>query len=255
MTRRNVSTVHQARHSTRTGRPFSLVHSQVIPNVGAGRRAGGSPKELHGAIEISAGSSESSEVMPDLQLVLPDPEGVTLSDLAARYAPPQDLAVRKGKGRQPPRYDDPRILIMLGHLEAGTYRSEACAAAGLAERTVMRWLEIGRAEAQHQESDDSPMTVYWHIWQSTLRAEAVTQVRALQTVHAAAGRGAWRAAAWFLERRYPEKWGPKAFQCQQDETPKRNQEPKIHDSPNVDINELEAKVQRILANHETQLRP
>jgi hypothetical protein len=193
--------------------------------------------------------------MPDLQLVLPDPEGVTLSDLAARYAPPQDLTVRKGKGRQPPRYDDPQILIMLGHLEAGAYRGEACAAAGLAERSVMRWLEIGRAEAQHQDNEDAPVTVYRHIWHSVLKAEALTQVQALHTVHAAAGRGAWRAAAWFLEHRYPEKWGPKASQIQQDKTSQRNQEPKIHDSPNVDINELETKVQRILVHRATQSRP
>jgi len=211
--------------------------------------------QLHDAIQMPASSHESSQVMTDLQQVFPDPAGVALTDLAARYAPLPDLTVRKGKGRQPPRYDDPQILIMLGHLEAGAYRGEACAAAGLAERTVMRWLEIGRAEAQLQDIEDPPLTVYWHIWQSVLKAEALTQVQALHTVHSAAGRGAWRAAAWILEHRYPEKWGPKAYQIQQDTTSQRNQEPKTYDSPNVDINELEAKVQRILTHRATQPRP
>ena len=58
---------------------------------------------------------------PDLGI--PDLDDMTLADLAQRYAPPDGLATPTGKGRRPRRWDDPRILTMLGHLELGAYRT------------------------------------------------------------------------------------------------------------------------------------
>jgi hypothetical protein len=36
---------------------------------------------------------------------------------------------------------------------------------------------------------------------------ALAEPRLVALVAAAAGKGQWRAAAWMLERRYPERWG------------------------------------------------
>lgn len=38
--------------------------------------------------------------------------------------------------------------------------------------------------------------------------QRVLDERRLTALVAAAGKGNWRAAAWLLERRYPERWGP-----------------------------------------------
>jgi hypothetical protein len=38
-------------------------------------------------------------------------------------------------------------------------------------------------------------------------AHATEEVRLVGIVAAEAGRGSWRAAAWLLERQYPEHWG------------------------------------------------
>lgn len=139
---------------------------------------------------------------------LPTADATSLADLAERYRPTTDLVEPTGKGRRPPRWDDPQVLTMLGNLEGGAYRRDAVVAAGLAERTVARWVEMGKAE--EEENAPGPMTFYRHIWQAITRAEGVPHMRALQVIHrAAAGRGGWRAAAWFLERRYPDEWGPR----------------------------------------------
>jgi len=91
-------------------------------------------------------------------LDLPDPDATSLADLAERYRPTADLVKPTGKGRRPPRWDDPQVLTMLGNLEGGAYRRDAVVAAGLAERTVARWVEMGKAE---EEADDpGPMTFY-----------------------------------------------------------------------------------------------
>jgi hypothetical protein len=77
----------------------------------------------------------------------------------------------------------------------------AAALAGVAERTVYRWLERGRLSGRR------------HAQHRALRA-AILQARAeresdlvASTVRAAA-RGNWRAAAWLLEQQYPDRWGP-----------------------------------------------
>lgn len=143
--------------------------------------------------------------LPDLDL--PDPDATTLTDLAQRYAPDGPLAALSDRGRRPPRWDDPRVLTLLGHLETGLPLTEAIAASRLAERTVYRWLERGRADDDLDPECLAPVTVYRHIWQASMRAQAVPEVRALQVIQRAASRGGWRAAAWFLERRYPDHWG------------------------------------------------
>lgn len=183
---------------------------------------------------------------PDLGV--PDLDEMTLADLAQRYAPEDGLASPSGKGRRPPRWDDPRILTMLGHLELGAHRGEAITAAGLSERTVMSWLEKGRAEESRGEG--GLPTFYLHILRSVLRAETVPVSRALETISRAMtrsnGRG-WRAAAWFLERRYPDQWGPRGTAWYRErEAERRSRE----EWRAVSVEELNAKIMALAADLE-----
>ena len=64
-------------------------------------------------------------------------------------------------------------------------------------------------------------------------------MRALETIRRAGERGGWRASAWFLERRYPDTWGPRATAWEREQAAKR-------EAQEVSVEDLEAKVLRIL---------
>lgn len=176
---------------------------------------------------------------PFVPLDLPDPDAMSLPDLAERYRPDGPLAA-PGPGRRPPRWDDPQVLTMLGHLETGAYLTDAITSARLAERTVYRWFERGRIEADTDPDGLDVPSVYRHIWQAALRAQVVPEARALDTIHRAASRGAWRAAAWFLERRYPHRWGRNAYAWQAEREREREY---------VSVEELDEKLMRLIHEH------
>jgi hypothetical protein len=86
-------------------------------------------------------------------------------------------------------------------LAAGNYREQACNALGIHPATLYRWLE--RADADEQDGRTSP---YRELRDAVTRAEAGAERDAVTLVrrHAVAD---WRAAAWYLERRHPSRWG------------------------------------------------
>jgi hypothetical protein len=85
------------------------------------------------------------------------------------------------------------LVVMLA---AGMPVGRAAAAAGVPQRTLTRWLRAGlrqqveRARAEQVEA-----------------VEALPEARLVGLVTRAA-RGDWAASAWWLERHYPERWGP-----------------------------------------------
>jgi hypothetical protein len=201
-------------------------------------------------LPIPADSGQGWNVDPsDTTAIMDAPDAVPLEVMADRYRPARNLVTPPGKGRKPPQWDDPRILTLLGYLELGAYRGQAITAAGLAERTVMRWLEVGRDEASRAENEDLPLTFYVHFWQSVRRAEGVPVLRALNVIRRAGARGSWRASAWFLERRYPDKWGRRATAWEREQEWSRST--KDVSCP-VSVEDLEAKVLRILERRELQ---
>jgi hypothetical protein len=86
-------------------------------------------------------------------------------------------------------------------LAEGSYLSTACRAAGISTDTWYYWrrlCKIGVAYAQ----------VYADFYGACARASAVVEASALAVVRS--GRPDWRGAAWFLERRFPARWGKRA---------------------------------------------
>lgn len=82
-------------------------------------------------------------------------------------------------------------------LEAGCYFDAACEGAGIGESTGYRWLERGEAgDAGYREFREA-----------VKRAEAVAEAGALAAIRSAYQGGTWQAAAWYLERKHPERWG------------------------------------------------
>ncbi|HUS90007.1 MAG TPA: hypothetical protein VMW91_11720 [Desulfosporosinus sp.] len=77
-----------------------------------------------------------------------------------------------------------------------TYRA-TCSYLGIAERTFFRWLSEG------ENADDG---IKRHFWQTIKASEAEVHIRNIIIIQKAA-QSDWKAAAWFLERRFPQRWG------------------------------------------------
>ena len=94
------------------------------------------------------------------------------------------------------------------HLESGSSLEVAARAAGVARRTLQRWLAAGEeAEAAADGRGLSPRErAYLELREAAGVARARAQVRALATIQKAGLDGSWQAAAWFLERVFPEEF-------------------------------------------------
>lgn len=83
-------------------------------------------------------------------------------------------------------------------LRVGATYEHAALVAGISYRTFRNWMQ----EGEHAERG-----LYLQFFQAIKRAEAEASVRWLARIEQAANDGVWQAAAWKLERRFPEQWG------------------------------------------------
>jgi hypothetical protein len=81
-------------------------------------------------------------------------------------------------------------------IRAGNYRRPAARSAGISEATFHRWMARGKKASSG---------VYRDFYEEVERAEADAEVYAVTVIRKAMP-NEWRAAAHFLERRYPESW-------------------------------------------------
>lgn len=92
----------------------------------------------------------------------------------------------------------PRVQeIVTKALEAGAFFSVACELAGIGDSTGYRWIEEG----------DKGRSPYREFRDAVKKAEAASEFDALATIRGAARDGTWQAAAWYLERKHPDRWG------------------------------------------------
>jgi hypothetical protein len=92
-----------------------------------------------------------------------------------------------------------RIVNML---KLGNYQETAAAAAGIDARTLRRWLHRGASR------EEEPYATFAA---RVLEAEASAESRHVGTLYSAS-REDWRAAAWILSRKSPDRWGDKVQQ-------------------------------------------
>lgn len=85
---------------------------------------------------------------------------------------------------------------LIALLRAGQYRSSACAAVGISDRTFRNWLEKG-------EQGDVRFS---ELSRKVREAEADAENRVIVQIliH---GKEDWRALSWWAERRFPNRWG------------------------------------------------
>lgn len=85
---------------------------------------------------------------------------------------------------------------VLTALRAGNYSYIAAEYAGISERTLRRWLQMGQEAKRGQ---------YREFWLAVQKAERDAEVRAVAMMHKHMDEH-WQAAMAYLERRYPERW-------------------------------------------------
>ncbi|NOZ27976.1 MAG: transposase [Chloroflexi bacterium] len=73
----------------------------------------------------------------------------------------------------------------------------AARAAGISESTFYRWRRRGEGARSGK---------FRQFWEALKKAEAEAESSLVQQIQKEARGGTWQAAAWILERRYPERW-------------------------------------------------
>ncbi len=109
-----------------------------------------------------------------------------------------ESAVKMGR---PSRFTEQTRKKIVWALRLGNFRKIAARYAGISERTLCDWLQQGK------EQDD---TDFADFREDVLEAEQAAEVRALGVIQQAANNGHWKAACWFLERKFPQPYCTRA---------------------------------------------
>ena len=91
--------------------------------------------------------------------------------------------------------------VLITALSSGCYRATAAAHAGISTPTLYKWLETGEADLEHGRDTD-----HADLRMAVIKAEADAEQEALQNIREQS-KQQWQASAWFLERKWPNRWG------------------------------------------------
>ena len=110
------------------------------------------------------------------------------------------MAAQPGAGR-PTKYTPATVAKLTDALRGGNTRRASCAAAGISQETLARWL------AENVDFRDS-----------IEKAEGEAELRNLAVIQDAT-RTTWQAAAWWLERKHKADWSSRVEQTGADGSP------------------------------------
>lgn len=106
---------------------------------------------------------------------------------------------RKAKAGRPSSMTPEVVDKLLQALRAGNFRNVAAEWAGIEDRTLRNWMAKGQAEKKGRHRD---------FFRRVMEAEQAAEIRAVGLLMKAAENDA-KHAAWWLERKFPERWGRK----------------------------------------------
>ncbi|OPX58898.1 MAG: hypothetical protein A4E25_01435 [Methanobacterium sp. PtaB.Bin024] len=84
------------------------------------------------------------------------------------------------------------------HIKAGNYPETAAEIAGISSTTFYRWKKYGKERKTGK---------FREFWESIKKAESFAEGLRVQTILKASEDGNWQAAGWWLERKFPDRWG------------------------------------------------
>jgi transposase len=106
--------------------------------------------------------------------------------------------------------DEDKIARVVEALRAGNYMETAAAYAGISKSILYKWLADGREVRQKVAKGGIASDLeakQLELLDAVEKARAEAEVRNVHLIQQAAQGGTWQAAAWFLERSHPGKWG------------------------------------------------
>lgn len=116
----------------------------------------------------------------------------------------------KNLGR-PTKLTDEVQEKILGAVRAGIWLDQAASLAGIAPSSLYLWADKGQRALELAELEDKPVkgvdAVYADFSEALKKARAEAEARNITQIQNAAANGTWQAAAWFLERSFPQRWG------------------------------------------------
>lgn len=105
------------------------------------------------------------------------------------------------KGSNVSKYNKKTALILLQTLAAGETKVESSRVAGISYKTYFDWYN------EHQEFKDA-------VDEILLTREVIDKEAAISAIQGAYKAGTWVAAAWWLERKYPEEFALRKSQLE-----------------------------------------
>jgi len=100
-----------------------------------------------------------------------------------------------------------RFKQIVNLVKVGNFASVAASAAGISEATYYGWLKRGREEGEALKEGESG-SIFFEFLEAIKKAEGQAEARSIMRIQTASEEN-WTAAAWYLERKYPDRWGRK----------------------------------------------
>lgn len=99
-----------------------------------------------------------------------------------------------------------KVLIkkLSGYIAKGNYQETACYLAGVSPSTFYNWKVLAERVAAGETDENADLLL--EFLESIKKAEAKAEAKRIALIDKQAADD-WRAAAWYLERRYPKRWG------------------------------------------------
>lgn len=150
---------------------------------------------------------------------------------------------RTGHGHAPSAVGRPHRLTsdmqqrITDLIEQGMRPQDAAIASGISRSTFHSWMARGRQARDAAERDElsAAEEPFLDFLDAVERALTVPEMRAVTVIQDSAAKGSWRAAAWLLERRWPERWSNVRHRSSAEQTLRT-----------ISASDLEEKVHRLL---------
>lgn len=99
--------------------------------------------------------------------------------------------------------------VIVRSIKSGSYATVAAGAAGISASTFRNWMERGEMEEARIDEGFDPNPdekKYLDFKKDVETARAQAEINAVKAVKMSAENGTWQAAAWYLERSFPQRW-------------------------------------------------
>ena len=116
---------------------------------------------------------------------------------------------KRHPGGRPPKISEEITEKIMVYIRSGAYVETACVACGVVKQTFYNWLKIANAARVKIEAGESVTRKEREcvkFLDALEKAMAEAEMIDVMTIRKASAEN-WQAAAWRLERKFPDKWG------------------------------------------------